>query len=89
MSNVHISVDSVRYFAEMLSIRAANIATRGEQLNDVTYRLGRAWEDDQFDDYYDDARRMISLIEEFVRLCEYERKRIEAIADAAERINYR
>jgi uncharacterized protein YukE len=89
MSNVHVDYTSLRYFAEMLSIRARNIEMRGSQLQDVTFRLGRAWEDDQFDDFYDDARRMMSLIEEFVRLCDYERQRLEKIADAAEAIHYR
>lgn len=88
MSNVHVNYESVRFFANMLSVHANNIANRGQQLSDVTLRLGRAWQDDQFDDYYDDARRMMSLIEEFVRLCAYEKKRLEQIADAAERIKY-
>ena len=89
MSNVHVNYSAVRHFADMLSIRAGNIEMRGNQLQEVAFRLGRAWEDDQFDDFYDDALQMMRLIDEFVALCQTERQRLQSIANAAEAINYR
>ena len=88
MTNVHIDVVAVRNFSASMSARMRNLESQAQVLKSVQVRLAQSWADDQYMAFYDDARRMVSLLEEVVRECDYERKRLDAIADAAERITY-
>ena len=88
MTNVNIDVVAVRNFSASMSARMRNLESQAADLKSVQVRLAQSWADDQYMAFYDDARRMVSLLEEVVRECDYERKRLDAIADAAERITY-
>ncbi len=89
MTNVHIDVEHVRRFTDSMRIRTIMLENQAEALKSVQVRLAQTWADDQFMVFYDDARRLVSLLEEVVRECEHERKRLNAIADAAEEITYK
>lgn len=88
MTNVHINIGAVRAFSMTIRARMNNLERQAEDLKSVQVRLAQTWADDQYMAFYDDARRLVSLLEEVVRECDYEIKRLEAIADAAERITY-
>ena len=88
MTNVHIDAAAVRHFSSLMSTRMRNLEKQADDLKSVQVRLAQTWADDQYMAFYDDARRLVSLLEEVVRECDYERKRLDAIADAAERITY-
>ena len=88
MTNVHINIGAVRAFSSTIRARMTNLERQAEDLKSVQVRLAQNWEDEQYMAFYDDARRLVSLLEEVVRECDSERRRLEAIADAAERITY-
>ena len=88
MTNVHIDAAAVRHFSSLISTRMRHLEKQADDLKSVQVRLAQTWADDQYMAFYDDARRLVSLLEEVVRECDYERKRLDAIADAAERITY-
>jgi hypothetical protein len=88
MTNVHMNIESVRNFAEKLDLRAQSLTESANDLIQVTMTLAQSWEDDQYKLFYDDSRRLVSLLQECVRHCEFEKRRLETIIAAAEAIKY-
>jgi hypothetical protein len=71
-----------------LEYRAQSISASANELVQLTVTLAQAWEDDQYRLFYDDSRRLVSLLEECVRHCEYEKRRLDTIIAAAKAIKY-
>jgi hypothetical protein len=88
MTNVHVNIDSVKYFTDKLTFRAKSIGDCKDRLMQVTVTLAESWGDEQYNLFYDDSRRLMSLLDECVRHCEYEKRRLENIIAAAENIKY-